>query len=137
MTSPATSYEPPPLSKYGQARFVVDALDVQAARDLGLLRDDVVLDSENSVAENYGLRRLQYIFLQTTLLLMHYTCSTMIALDACHSTISVMAPLNKRGKHTRNFQRNLDGSFYRLRVHQNLANRPPPEEIPAFRPQSG
>ncbi|ETN01625.1 hypothetical protein PPTG_17079 [Phytophthora nicotianae INRA-310] len=45
----------PPLSKYGQARFVVDASDVQAARDLGLLRDDVVLDSENSVAENYGL----------------------------------------------------------------------------------
>ncbi|ETI38256.1 hypothetical protein F443_15949, partial [Phytophthora nicotianae P1569] len=55
MTSRATSYEPPPLSKYGQARFVVDASDVQAARDLGLLRDDVVLDSENSVAENYGL----------------------------------------------------------------------------------
>ncbi|KAF4132118.1 hypothetical protein GN958_ATG18685, partial [Phytophthora infestans] len=128
MTSPATSYEPPMLSKYGQARFV-------AARDLGLLRDDVVLDSENSVAENYGLVRLQYIlFLQTTSLLMHYTSSTMIALDACHSTISVMAPLNKRGKHTRNFQRNLDGSFYRLRVNQNLANRPPPEENPAFRP---
>ncbi|KAI9992038.1 hypothetical protein PInf_017418 [Phytophthora infestans] len=58
MTSPVTSYEPPPLSKYGQARFVVDASDVQAARDLGLLRDDVVLDSENSVAENYGLVRL-------------------------------------------------------------------------------
>ncbi|KAF4144364.1 hypothetical protein GN958_ATG06458, partial [Phytophthora infestans] len=117
MTSPATSYELPHLSKYGQTRFVVDALDVQAARDLGLLRDDVVLDSENSVAENYGL--------------------VYDPLDACHSTISVMAPLNKRGKHTRNFQRNLDGSFYRLRVNQNLANRPPPEENPAFRPQSG
>ncbi|KUF98952.1 NPP1 protein [Phytophthora nicotianae] len=55
MVSPATSHKPPSLSNYGQARFVLDASDVQAARDLGLLRDNVVLDSEQFTAENYGL----------------------------------------------------------------------------------
>ncbi|ETN12324.1 hypothetical protein PPTG_22479 [Phytophthora nicotianae INRA-310] len=55
MVSPATNHKPPSLSNYGQARFVLDASDVQAARDLGLLRDNVVLDSEQFTAENYGL----------------------------------------------------------------------------------
>ncbi|ETL93779.1 hypothetical protein L917_08138 [Phytophthora nicotianae] len=39
-----------------------------------------------------------------------------------------MPPLNKRKKHARNFKRKADGTFYKLKLNQNLPSCPPSSE---------
>ncbi|KAE8875609.1 hypothetical protein PF005_g16499 [Phytophthora fragariae] len=40
---------------YGSARFSLDVSDLEAARELGLLRDDVAVESTNPTSSTYGL----------------------------------------------------------------------------------
>ncbi|KAF1788102.1 hypothetical protein GQ600_18713 [Phytophthora cactorum] len=42
-------------SKFGQARYVVDAADLTTAREMGLLREGVKVESDDSLSADYGV----------------------------------------------------------------------------------